>query len=597
MFALSMLLSAAQIIVSKVIFPYGTITPWHGFSVVFEALFMTALFAFRPSIKAVLIFQFIVGATFRTVNQVKINYLNSPIIPSDFFLLRDALQILSWPLIITLICLIALVIGTLIFILKGVEKPKGKSWLAVFPAASILTCLIGFPATYDNIFQYFMKDQLIGIPFLLRERAQSLGTFVSFSIDVAKYLTVAFNIPSEEEVVRAITKLKIEDSLDFPPGSTSPRNVYVILAESFWDASFIDFQGTQPLAAGFQSLWKDNGGHHFLSPTYGGGTANVEFEVLCGMPARSAGKGIIFQTALSNRLTCLPKILSDHGYRSFAFHAFAPQFYNRNTAFPAIGFERFFSLPDFQDHPGAGEFVPDRPFIIRSVMKAREEANGKPFLAYMMTFAAHWPYAWIPPYESENETKFNMTQDLGEAGHEIERYFNINRISSRVIADQVEAIQKADPTALIVVAGDHLPEFAVSLDPSQADRDIRDVRFFKTPLLLVGLHKVKAQGEVPAYEIGRLIMSELGIAQKEQAHFPLFEPPPGLSIRGVENGSTFVRAADSKNFVLCLPYSKTPPCDRALEWLLNVKTIAIDQVAGSQFSAKKNFRDTASAPK
>ena len=65
-----------------------------------------------------------------------------------------------------------------------------------------------------------------------------------------------------------------------------PRNVHMIVLESFWDAALLTGSGLSedPLDPEFRKLWQAAGNSHVLSPVFGGYTANPEFEVLCGMP-------------------------------------------------------------------------------------------------------------------------------------------------------------------------------------------------------------------------------------------------------------------------------------------------------------------------
>jgi hypothetical protein len=378
------------------------------------------------------------------------------------------------------------------------------------------------------------------------------------------------------------------------------RNVYILLVESFWDPSEkIPTLGSESLAPEFRKLWGESGHQHLLSPMFGGGTANVEFEMLCGIPARPVAKGIVFQVALSNHLNCLPKILNNMGYGTYAFHPFAPGYYNRNTAFPLLGFEEFVSIKDFKPDAVSGDFVADDAFIHESLSRARKMANGKPFLAYMMTFAGHWPFAWIP---NLYEKKINLQgKDKNPDLEVLERHLNVNRVSSDVIAYVTDEILKDDPGALIVVAGDHQPLLAKDLFNIENGDEIADGTFYQTPLLFVDQlqaektdrSKPEFKSEMPAYTVGLEILHRLHIPVSLQSHFPWFEPP--LLIRPVQNGATIVKRQEpGANYENCTPISSEPDCKTAHEWLKSAHVLGLDLVAGSQHALSDQLRLPAS---
>ena len=73
----------------------------------------------------------------------------------------------------------------------------------------------------------------------------------------------------------------------FPSSAAfEPRNVHIVLLESFWDPALLKRANynRDPLAPGFRRLWERADHSQALSPVFGGYTANAEFEILCGFP-------------------------------------------------------------------------------------------------------------------------------------------------------------------------------------------------------------------------------------------------------------------------------------------------------------------------
>jgi phosphoglycerol transferase MdoB-like AlkP superfamily enzyme len=129
------------------------------------------------------------------------------------------------------------------------------------------------------------------------------------------------------------------------PGSESkpftPRNIHIVLLESFWDPSELKkaHYKRNPLAPDFRKLWKSAGYSHALAPVFDCYTANSEFEVLCGFPVTK--DNVKFERQLLNVVPCLPHILADKGYRTVVLHPNVPVFWNRTNAYRNLGFQTY----------------------------------------------------------------------------------------------------------------------------------------------------------------------------------------------------------------------------------------------------------------
>ena len=80
----------------------------------------------------------------------------------------------------------------------------------------------------------------------------------------------------------------------------------------------------------------------------GGNTSDAEFAVNNSLFGPTDAAGYVKYT--TNNFNGLPWILRDEGYStSTVFHAYYEEFWNRNLAYPAQGFDNFISLEDFDD--------------------------------------------------------------------------------------------------------------------------------------------------------------------------------------------------------------------------------------------------------
>lgn len=125
-----------------------------------------------------------------------------------------------------------------------------------------------------------------------------------------------------------------------------PRKIIFILCESCWyDESHFRDVFEPLLSIDFQPF-------RALSPVYGAGTANSEFEFLTGLSSYSSVlTGIVYQgyaNDFRNTSESLPRALSRVGYLSFSLHNNSASFWQRNIVYKKLGFHHFFSLEDMK---------------------------------------------------------------------------------------------------------------------------------------------------------------------------------------------------------------------------------------------------------
>lgn len=74
-------------------------------------------------------------------------------------------------------------------------------------------------------------------------------------------------------------------------------NIVVIMEESFWDSRQLD----PKLPKDLSPIFNKNQMTQLLSPSFGGGTANVEFEVLTSLNTKFFPNELLYVSKLKNR--------------------------------------------------------------------------------------------------------------------------------------------------------------------------------------------------------------------------------------------------------------------------------------------------------
>jgi len=247
--------------------------------------------------------------------------------------------------------------------------------------------------------------------------------------------------------------------------NSNQHNVHLIVLESFLDPTL--FQAAKfsrdPVHPEFRKLFGDKLGLS-ISPVFGGGTAQAEFEVLCGMPAFEKLSSIEFNVFTGSPVNCTPGILKRLGYRTVATNAYKPNFFNAQPAYQGIGFDEIYFPREFAgsnptyfqagDTHGE-EFLFDGDLFEQNlafVKQHLQEHPGQPLMNYIMTIYGHTPHLL-------NEQK--RPQVLTVSGPREDQHLllaaNQFYYRTQAIANYVNQLRAIDPQSLIVLLADHVP--------------------------------------------------------------------------------------------------------------------------------------------
>ena len=374
-------------------------------------------------------------------------------------------------------------------------------------------------------------------------------------------------------------------------GSSQLRNIHIVLEESFWDPSPLSAAGVaqSPIDPRFMKLWAESGYTRALSPAFAGQTANAEFEVLCGFPIDRAS--VKFEEGFNDKIPALPHLLKEIGYRTVASHPNSPGFWNRQIAYHKLGFETFWSLPDFIQDDMAGPFLSDKSLHAQVGDKLASTDDGRPVLDYVVTFYGHWAYDASKFRPLVIDTKTNVD--------EVRTYINTVHYKSQEMMDAVAHIQASDPDSIIVLYGDHLPilgqQFAGYVEsgflaPTFGQfTDGMYARSTATPMIIVDGQKGPLKlGNVPMYRMGRIIldliaydrpsMLDLAVPPAQALKDTVLRPLPGVVVSYKPDGFDEAR--------VCHPDQPTDADAEVVAWLKDVKLIASDIFDGRKYALK-----------
>src|SRR5665648_1244786 len=403
--------------------------------------------------KAYLVISSIMFALFSMLGYIsrqKLILKGSPLLPTDFSLAKEAIGISSslqnvyiWPALITLGALV--LIGLM---LKFTPREKYQ-WLqktAIFLTS--LTLLTLFYTAFGPIQKAFaLQSNNLSQKMNYEENGMMLG----FALN-AEYLKVTEPANYQEEAIKKIreaSKASYATNPDFKP------NVIFVMSEAFWDPTVMkDVSFSEDPMPFFHSLQKSQTSGTMLSPVYGGGTANTEFEALTGFSTQLLPEGAIPYAQYVNKpLEALPSILQKQRYATSAIHPYDNWLYNRNEVYKNLGFDKFVSKESFNSPKTNGQYILDTELTKKMLEEVK--ATEKPDFIYATSMQAHGPYASTP--HPENKIKVSGS-NLSPASQAIlENYTNTVSEVDQSLKQLIEGLKQSGEPTEVVFYGDHLP--------------------------------------------------------------------------------------------------------------------------------------------
>ena len=236
-------------------------------------------------------------------------------------------------------------------------------------------------------------------------------------------------------------------------------NIIVIMNESLSDLSVLgDIPVENDYLPFIRSLKENTVKGKVHVSVFGGGTANSEYEFLTGntmafFPPYNAP----FNTNVKKTTPSLVRLLKEQGYgKAVAFHPGKYDSYNRNNAYPALGFDSFISSEDLGKRERIRKYTSDAAdykVVVREFNNYRKENAEKPFFMFNVTMQNHGGYSDNAGTVEDKVHILDKKLDTPE----VRNFLNLVRISDEAFRDLTEYFSKIDEPTVILLYGDHQP--------------------------------------------------------------------------------------------------------------------------------------------
>lgn len=411
---------------------------------------------------------YLVGFLLMLINMYKMKILKEPLLPWDLFLYNQIISLLpniyketNYLFFVFLIPLLLLII--LLFKLLP-SLHLNMKYRLIGGGISILFLLSLIFYNSNVIGTGLQKLKIRNMNWNQVDNYQTNGLFLSFFLNIASAIIVAPQDYEEKKVNDILKRVDKENPYQAKNTSTTPHkkpNVIFIMNEAFSDPTLlknISFR-PDPLPT-FHSLLKNRKASWMLTPQYGGGTANVEFEVLTGFNMSFLPSGSIpYQQYIHHSVPSLVSAFSGEGYNTIAIHPYERTFWNRHQVYNHFGFKEFISLENFRNPKKSGGYFVDDKEVTNSIIEQTKKSD-QPVFIYAVTMQNHFSYHIsthkYPVFPIEVEGK--VSEKSREA---LKVYANGLFDGDQQLYDLISYFKKNREPTILVFFGDHLPHLEV----------------------------------------------------------------------------------------------------------------------------------------
>ena len=236
-------------------------------------------------------------------------------------------------------------------------------------------------------------------------------------------------------------------------------DVIVILSESFWDPTTLkNVSFAEDPIPNYRRILAENHGGNMVSCTFGGGTVRPEFEILTGMTTSMLPSGNVpYQQYVFNNIYSYAREFKNQGYDTIGIHTYQKEFYERDRAYPLLGFDEMLGEYDLhaEQHFNSGPFLTDES-LVEEIMYQLEQPHEKGVFIQGITMENHGLY--LDKFDpSEWDIDFTSDALSEEESNLLHNYCKGVSDSDAQLGRLYEYVMNREKPTVVLWYGDHLP--------------------------------------------------------------------------------------------------------------------------------------------
>ena len=491
----------------------------------------------------------VLGCVPCAVNFYTLQLRGEPFLPWDLAQVSEAAGVASaagikiqTSMIVTAVVELALMAGSF-FLYRGRHKQRWLPRVAGSAATAAALCLLIF-----GVYLQPAVCQAIGIvpdAWMQDRYYRYYGVVTGFMTNLSN-LEIDKPDNYSEEAVDAILD-NVDESQKFSTSPLYPTSyaattakdeqvkkptIIYVMDESYWDVSELEQYGIKfdtDVSANLHALQQTSAYGRAYSPSFGGGTCDVEFEALTGYSVSFLPSGAKpYQQHVTKPMFALPSYLKTQGYQTAAVHCFWAKYWSRDTAYPNLGLDDFISLEDMhgvtkvRKHYWTNGLVTDDSMADQIIgqYEKMKASSDEPVFLHAVTMQNHTNYN-KDNYPDDQRVKV-LEHPAGMKASTVgalEDFATGIRDADAMLVKLTAYFSQVDEPVILVFWGDHYnpidSNYDVYTTTGYASDSSADPRLHQTTLLLWSNYS-DAQvdlGTIAAYDISPVMMNLYGLQQ------------------------------------------------------------------------------------
>ncbi len=474
----------------------------------------------KISLYVTTILTFIVGF----VNHFLTAFRGTPLVPWDIFSLNVALTVLpTFTFHISFKLILGIIFFLLAFlILKKVNFTSFKNnKFKIIYRISVLVIIVIFTYAFyfTNMIEIFKLDE----NWDPKEEYHNNGLIASLfkqSRNLIIHTPEGYDINSVSDLSKTIEVPIVEHEEDF-----EYPNIIAIMNESFAELKRIgDFSTNTEYLPFFNSLSENTIKGNLHVSIFGATTPNSEWEFLTSNSMAFVPKRTVpYQQYVLRKSYSLASILKEQGYNTTAIHCYYPQGYNRNLAYPRLGFNTFLHINTLKDLDYIREYPSDLSTYKNIIDIYENKKDDEKMFNFTLTMQNHGSYT------DENF----QSSVIAENGiyPKLNQYLSLLKIADSSLEYLINYFSNQEEPTIILLFGDHQPyvedEFYDSLlSKSYADPTSKEAieKKYITPFIIwanydIDTEKYKDITDISANYLASLLLDVANLQKTPYLEF------------------------------------------------------------------------------
>ena len=396
-----------------------------------------------------------------------------PFTSMDVLMLKDAVTLTTvyytWPQIILMCGAVFLAVAAAIWVITRLPRRRHVNYTASITAVAGLVILSFCLCTLGVSFGYFPRHFEDLVDCYNQYGFATCFTFTFGEMGVSKP-----DAYSTETVTGIVDEIVDADAVQ-PTATPGPHvfddddnlaqpNIIIVQLESLFDVNTIlgSAYSADP-TPNFNRLSREYPSGELYVPAIGGGTANVEFEVLSGMNLDYFGAGEYPYSTILQEATCetIAYDLLEQGYATTAMHNHTATFYSRNEVYSRLGFQHFVSVEympyvTYTDVGWAEDII-----MADEIIKAMDATDERDFVM-AITVESHGKYEETYTYREGDPEILALPEQISK--NRFANYLHLISQTDNFVGKLIKDLETYDEPVICIFYGDHLPGLDLTAD-------------------------------------------------------------------------------------------------------------------------------------